>query len=481
MRKITVLMALMCAIVSIPLLAGCGSSEPAEKDYTNFYKSFSVNLENYVVEATCTAENGNTFFVSSVVAGNNAGASAMQITTTGKNTSNGFVETKAIISDEFSQVETHASNDDPKSFYCKGNLVDENLSNGIIIGTKLYQLIQNAIENSVYSEYKSATTVGDVVRIIYKADTDAEVKESHFLVYLDGEGNPVQVELPCVINGHSFTVRLDMRGIEAIQMDRNTSTYTEKYDLQNYYAGMMNYTNDFVFNSAAPIPEPDPGVEPEPTPEPEPETTEEPEPEQPAEDVPAEPNISENELITLQSAKDMFIKLTFSNFVDEVEFVSPTGGSYKPESGNVEKMLDSEGSLTAYYRIPNAEMGKWMMRVNTDNNPQIDFNVYTDNKIKINGLTMSDIKDGIISAEADLSFDKGLDLNYEYKISIVDENNNVSTSTNGIVNTKDPAKYNISLMDLPAGNYRAQLRIEYMMDGQKYFNMFTSNTFTKGE
>ena len=465
MRKITVTMALMCALVSALLLAGCGSGS-GEKDYSGFYKTFNVNLENFTIEAECQEESGNVHTITSAVVGD----SAMQITTTGQKGS-GYVTTTAITSDDFSMVQMTSSNNEYESFYCKGNLLDENIKENLVTGRRLYQLIQNAIENSVYSEYKTSTTVGDVVRIIYKADTEQEDKEAHFNVYLNGEGNPILVELPCVINGHNYTVKLDMVNMTPVQMDRNSSQYTEKVDLQNYYIKLINFTNDFVFKK-----EQTPVVE-----QPVEEPVQEAEPEEPAEEPapePAEPNMAETTIITLSSVKDLFVQLSFSDFVDDVEFISPTGGSYKPESGNVEMMKDSDSDLTVYYRIPNAEIGKWTLRSNSDNNA-IDWQVVTDNKIKINGVALSDIKDGIISATADLGKDKNLDINYEYRISVENESGNVCANANGIVNSKDPAKYNMSVMNLEPGNYTMHLRIEYMYDGQKFFNMFTTGSFTK--
>ncbi len=460
MRKFIVSIALMCAIVSTPLLAGC-SSGSGEKDYSGFFKTFTVNLESYTIEAVCQEDQANSMTITSAVVGD----SAMQITTTGRK-GNDYMTTNAIISDDFSMVQMNSSDGEYESFYCKGNLMDENIKEGLVTGRKLYQVVQNAIDNSVYSEYQTATTVGDVVRVIYKTDTESELREAHFSVYLNGEGNPIMVEIPCTINEHNYILKLDMLNMSPIQMDRNSSQYVERSDLQSYYVKLINYTNDYVFKKAEPAAQEPVQEKVEPTPTPEPTV------------VPAEPTITDTTLLTLPAAKDLFVQLTFSNFVDDVEFISPTGGTYKPESGNVEMMKDSDSSLTAYYRIPNAEMGVWTLRANSDNNT-IDWQVITDNKIKINGVTLSDIKDGIISVTADLLKDKNLEINYEYRISVENEDGNICATTNGIVNSKDPAKYNMSVMDLEPGTYKARLRIEYMYDGQKFFNMYTTGNFTK--
>ena len=460
MRKIIVSIALMCAIVSTPLLAGCGSGS-GQKDYSGFYKTFSVDLKSYTVEAECQDESGNIMTITSSVVAD----SAMQITTPG-HTGNDYVTTNAIISDDFSSVVMNSSNDEYESFYCKGNLMDENIKEGLVTGRKLYQVVQNAIDNAVYSEYQTSTTVGDVVRIIYKADTDSELRESHFSVYLNGEGNPIMVEIPCVISEHNYILKLDLLNMSPIQMDRDSSQFVERSDLQSYYVKLINYTNDYVFKKDTPVVEDTAPVQEEPDPTPTPT------------EAPAEPNITDTTLITLSAPKDLFVQLTFSDFVDNVEFISPTGGTYKPESGNVEMMKDSDSTLTAYYRIPNAEMGVWQLRANSDNNA-IEWQVITDNKIKINGVVLSDIKDGIISATADLLKENNLDINYEYRISVENEEGKICATTNGIVNSKDPAKYNMSVMDLEPGTYKARLRIEYMYDGQKFFNMYTTGNFTK--
>lgn len=466
MRNFKVTTALMSVIVSGLLLAGCGSS--TDKDYSSFYKSFSVDLTNYTIEAACTTDMGGSMEISSTVIGEDA----MQVTTNAQK-GNGFITITSVSSEDFSMVEM-SSNNDHESFYCQGNMYTD-LQSGIINGKNLYQIIQKAISNSVYSEYQAETTVGDVVRVIYKTDGEDNgvIGESHYSVYLNADKNPILVELPCTINNYNYIVKLDLINMNTVQMERNNSQYTEKRDLQSYYVQLIDYANNYVFTTK--IAE-EPVIEEEVIEEAP--IVEEPIVEE-VEEVPVEESISEIDLMTVSSAKDIFIKLSFSDFVDEVEFVSPTGGSYKVSSGNVEIMKDSDSSLVAYYRIPNAEVGNWKLRCNSANNA-IDWEVVTDNKIKINALYTSAIKDGILPVSADLVKDKKLDINYEYHLTI-DDGNSICASSSGIVNVQDAAKYNISVMDLPAGTYRAHLRIDYMYDGQKYFNVISSNEFTKGE
>ena len=102
----------------------------------------------------------------------------------------------------------------------------------------------------------------------------------------------------------------------------------------------------------------------------------------------------------------------------------------------------------------------------------------TDNKIAINGMDLSPIKDGIITVTPKLGMAKGFNVDYEYHIDIVQGTKTVNHVSNVLNTKKDKANYTVSVMDLEPGTYKAILRLEYMYDNQHYINMYSSNDFT---
>ncbi len=346
------------------------------------------------------------------------------------------------------------------SYYCDGNLLTEPRVN-IIQGQTIYTVFQNLLAKVVYEEELTGES-GPYTHLISNLDNNARDIDC----IKDDSGAVQKLNSSYPFNEYVFNIAY-LAAPETPSLDISSSTKVNREELIN----IINTMNDYMFAStvqAGKVAAQPPVLSPEE------------QASQPTED-PAQPTEPESfmmteQVATLSDAKDLFMKVTFSNYVDDVEFRAPTGGSYKVESGNVEFMRDDDATKDAYYRIPNAEMGTWQMIYNKSNN-DITVETVTDNKIKINGLTLSPIQDGILTLTPTLTMDQGLDIMYEYHIDIIQNNYTVQSSTN-IVNTKDKAVYNVSLMNVAPGTYKARLRLEYMYDGQHYINMYSSPDFT---
>lgn len=343
------------------------------------------------------------------------------------------------------------------SYYCDGNLLAEGELN-MIQGNTIYTVFKNLLTKIVYKE-EIAGENGPHLHLISNLDNkardlDCEVTDT-------GEVTSLTTTYP--FNDYSF----DIGYLSAPQIPEMDVTQSEKIN-KGDLVDIINTMADYMFSSTV---QRDYAAQP-PT---------QPVEEEPVEVVeePQEPEslIVTNELVTLSAQKDLFVKVSFSDHVEDIEFTGPTGGTYKAASGNVEYMRDDDVTKDVYFKIPNADMGTWQIMFDNAKN-DVTYETVTDNKIKINSLDISPAKDGIITVTPKLAMDKGFDVNYEYHVDIISDNTTVSHSTN-ILNTKtDKAKYNVSIMDLPTGIYKVRLRLEYMYDGQHYINMFTSNDFT---
>ncbi len=342
------------------------------------------------------------------------------------------------------------------SYYCDGNLLSEGAIN-MLTGETIFATFQNLLTKVVYRE-EVASSTGPYIHLISNLDNHA--RDLHCDMDESGTINVLSTTYP--FNDYDFNI-MYMSNPDTPVLDLENTEKINKADLIDIVNTMADYmfysTVQANYEPQSPLDQPEEPVEVAEEPE-EPETL-----------------MVTQQIATLSDAKDLFLKISFSDHVADVEFLSPTGGSYKVESGNVEMMQDSDASRDAYYRIPDAEIGTWQMVFDNAQN-EITVETVTDNKIKITALALSPIKDGILSLMPTLAMDKGLDINYEYHVDILQDNHTVEHFTN-ILNTKtDKAKYNVSVMDLAPGVYKARLRLEYMYDGQHYINMYTSDDFS---
>lgn len=450
---------LICALVfvgcSMPFEMPFGTSSATE-DPTTEPEKFTIEGP-YTVTATIQPQEGEYYFVGVQHIEENLDAAMISsVDATGVETDISLNSRGGVTLCEITDTSgVH-------SFYCDGDLITSGDLN-ILEGDTIYAIFKNLLATIIFKEDLTGVN-GPYTHAISNLDNKAydlniQNSEDGTITSLDSKYN---------FDNYEFDISYAPNP-ETPQVNIESSQKTERGDLVNTINTLADYMFASVANKQA-------AQAPPATQE------EEPEPEEPV-DVPITPDEPESlvmteEIATLSENKDLFVKIDFSNSVDDIEFTAPTGGSYKVSSGNVEFMQDDMMSRTAYYRIPNAEMGTWKLSYDNAKN-EIEVKAVTDNVIKINGLQLSDIKDGIITVTPTLIMPKGLNIDYEYHVNVMQGNNTLSHTSN-IVNTKTyKAGYNASVMDLEPGTYKIRLRLEYEYNGEHYFNIYTSDEFTK--
>ncbi len=446
-KSLTILIAsVLCASM---ILTGCSTKKKDEKSIA------PVNIDGpYTVTATIQPSDGVYYFVGIQHIDNDTDVGMISsVDSTGTETNiNITAKAGCTKCDIYDSSGAH-------SLYCEGNLLSEGVFN-ILQGNVIYSTFKNLLATVIFEE-DMAGADGPYKHAISNLENKAyDVNYS-----TDGNGVVTSVTSEYTYEDYQFDISYAPNP-EIPQLDISNSSKIAKGDLIN----TVNTLADYMFSSVVGATSANkPSV-----------TSPEPEPTQAPEPVEQEPTtrIMSKEIVNLPEAKDLFIKINFSNRVDDVEFVGPTGGSYKVSSGNVEYMLDDYVSKTAFYRIPNAEMGMWTLKYDNAVN-EVEVEVVYDNIIKISSMALSDIKDGIITVTPNFMMPKGLDVSYEYHIDIIKDNKTIEHTSN-ILNTKtDKAIYKASVMNLEPGIYKIRLRLEYEYDGKHYINIFTSEEFAK--
>lgn len=459
---------LICAL----FLSACsspfsGGSEDGKDDpYRDYYKNVSLDQENYYVYAHAYGPTGALYsVVTEVLADQDAIQTSVMASEADVSTQIDIV-TKSGIS-----VCNAKIGDQAYSFWCQSNILEgEEL--GLLTGPTMYDIVQSALSHGVYSEqidpgYLPTGHEGeDAVKIITSSinpETNA-LEESHCICSVNEKGDTTSFTTPCEMNGYMFNITMETQRLVEIEPATTDTAAITSSEMINFANSVLDaiFAAVFTDNTTSSIEQSD-------IPE---EETEEPVVEE------QENTYMAQEIATLTENKDLFVKLTFSNYIsDDITFIAPTGGQYSVATNNVEMMCDDTGGHVAYYRIPGAEIGTWILKYNNSEN-EISYETVTDNKIKIQKVTTTPVKDGMTTVSATLSTAKGTDITYEYHLT-VDQYNETKTHTTGIKNTKkDKPDYDFSVLNVEPGTYKLRFRIEYMYNDQKYFNIFTVNDFT---
>lgn len=295
--------------------------------------------------------------------------------------------------------------------------------------------------------------------MIYKNDTAEAYDESHYICKVNANNELLALSTPLYFDNKIFEIYLDAQQKQEISLNTANAQYCTLDSLIGYANSVDSMLYGKVFDA----------IEEEPEPIEEYIYEEEPESEEPEEMITSE------DIATLDESKDLFIKVNFSNNVEDIVFMAPTGGIYTTLAGNVEMMRDDNVTNEVFYRIPNAEMGVWSLQYDKALN-DIEVETVTDNKIKINDAQLSAIKDGLVTVSASLLMNKKTNIDYEYHVDIIDQTGvTVEHATNVLNSKSDKPNYTVSVMDLNPGTYKVRLRLEYICEEQKFFNIFTTN------
>ena len=167
------------------------------------------------------------------------------------------------------------------------------------------------------------------------------------------------------------------------------------------------------------------------------------------------------ELMVLPRQAHIVVSIGYETEMPDITLISPDGTAYSEAAGNVRV---EHGENTAFYFLPDALAGQWLIRFDKKSNPTItaDYAEYTPD-LTIDSLVLK----GVSGSQAEISFHtsyaKDVTYNYVVYAVLLDENRNVTGQKeldHGTARTGQEENRRISLSSLSSyENYYLELEV----------------------
>ncbi|RGX33212.1 zinc-ribbon domain-containing protein [Enterocloster asparagiformis] len=167
------------------------------------------------------------------------------------------------------------------------------------------------------------------------------------------------------------------------------------------------------------------------------------------------------ELMVLPRQAHIVVSIGYETEMPDITLISPDGTAYSEAAGNVRV---EHGENTAFYFLPDALAGQWLIRFDKKSNPAItaDYAEYTPD-LTIDSLVLK----GVSGSQAEISFHtsyaKDVTYNYVVYAVLLDENRNVTGQKeldHGTARTGQEENRRISLSNLSSyENYYLELEV----------------------
>lgn len=167
------------------------------------------------------------------------------------------------------------------------------------------------------------------------------------------------------------------------------------------------------------------------------------------------------ELMVLPRQAHIVVSIGYETEMPDITLISPDGTAYSEAAGNVRV---EHGENTAFYFLPDALAGQWLIRFDKKSNPAItaDYAEYTPD-LTIDSLVLK----GVSGSQAEISFHtsyaKDVTYNYVVYAVLLDENRNVTGQKeldHGTARTGQDENRRISLSSLSSyENYYLELEV----------------------
>ena len=167
------------------------------------------------------------------------------------------------------------------------------------------------------------------------------------------------------------------------------------------------------------------------------------------------------ELMVLPRQAHIVVSIGYETEMPDITLISPDGTAYFEAAGNVRV---EHGENTAFYFLPDALAGQWLIRFDKKSNPAItaDYAEYTPD-LTIDSLVLK----GVSGSQAEISFHtsyaKEVTYNYVVYAVLLDENRNVTGQKeldHGTARTGQDENRRISLSNLSSyENYYLELEV----------------------
>lgn len=189
------------------------------------------------------------------------------------------------------------------------------------------------------------------------------------------------------------------------------------------------------------------------------------------------------DLFTLDSTRNMGISVKYETEPPAVEFIAPNGAVYGSQAVASGKMSQTDSGTALFFRIPNAEAGKWQIRYDKKSNSNIEVS-YGAYAISLTIEQFSFTKKGKDSLDVEFLVKHDKQIEYDYSIYAVVENNGAVTGqkllNNGYAKANEQQQINVSIDDLATySNYKLMLEVTSDDNGTTIFDSIVSdNTFS---
>lgn len=188
----------------------------------------------------------------------------------------------------------------------------------------------------------------------------------------------------------------------------------------------------------------------------------------------------EKDFIVHENEGDLAVMFSYDGEQPDIAFISPSGKEYVVGVNPVEEIEAVHGEGFSSYRIYNAEVGQWKIRLDRKDNGDIEYTIIED----MDGIVIQSfeiVKMNETSAKVLLDVTKGEDevVTYEYTIyAIAGENTDAKKELySGYAETGAPTELELDLNLSSYGDYRLLLEVVYT-DGLEMFDSMMTNSFS---
>lgn len=167
------------------------------------------------------------------------------------------------------------------------------------------------------------------------------------------------------------------------------------------------------------------------------------------------------ELMVLPRQAHIVVSIGYETEMPDITLISPDGTAYSEAAGNVRV---EHGENTAFYFLPDALAGQWLIRFDKKSNPAItaDYAEYTPD-LTIDSLVLKGVSDSQAEISFHTSYAKDVTYNYVVYAVLLDENRNVTGQKeldHGTARTGQDENRRISLSSLSSyENYYLELEV----------------------
>ena len=167
------------------------------------------------------------------------------------------------------------------------------------------------------------------------------------------------------------------------------------------------------------------------------------------------------ELMVLPRQAHIVVSIGYETEMPDITLISPDGTAYSEAAGNVRV---EHGENTAFYFLPDALAGQWLIRFDKKSNPAItaDYAEYTPD-LTIDSLVLKGVSDSQAEISFHTSYAKDVTYNYVVYAVLLDDNRNVTGQKeldHGTARTGQDENRRISLSSLSSyENYYLELEV----------------------